>query len=90
MWDVIFSDEVIDDELPFVQGRPALRRKLQVLVDILRKDPYAPGFGVKQLQGNLQGCFSRRMNQEHRMVYTVDGKKKAVYVVALISHYGDR
>jgi Txe/YoeB family toxin of toxin-antitoxin system len=37
--------------------------------------------------GNLQGCYSRRINIKHRLVYTVNKENKTVEILRMWTHY---
>nr|WP_304412556.1 Txe/YoeB family addiction module toxin [Sediminibacterium sp. C3] len=37
------------------------------------------------LKGNLSGCWSRRINEEHRLVYMV--KEDCIYILQCRFHY---
>ena len=39
------------------------------------------------LKGNLKGKWSRRITDEHRLVYKVSGDKLYVYVFSMRFHY---
>ena len=53
------------------QDRKTLHRINEVIRDTLR-DPFA-GIGKPEaLRGNLKGWWSRRITQEHRLVYRVE------------------
>jgi toxin YoeB len=57
-----------------------------VIQDILRS-PFE-GIGKPEpLKGDLAGYWSRRINDEHRLVYTV--KEEDVIVIACRYHYAD-
>jgi toxin YoeB len=52
------------------------RRVLQRINRLITEAARDPGTGTgkpERLSGNLSGCWSRRIDQEHRLVYTVDG-----------------
>ena len=52
--------------------------------DILRS-PFK-GIGKPEpLKGNLAGCWSRRINEEHRLVYKV--KEESIYILQCRFHY---
>jgi len=54
------------------QDRRQLRRIKQLIQACLR-DPFA-GIGKPEpLRENLAGCWSRRLDEEHRLVYRLDG-----------------
>lgn len=51
--------------------------KLNTLIEECRRDPWR-GIGKPEpLGGNLSGWWSRRISQEHRLVYRVTGKGDA-------------
>ena len=59
------------------------------LLDILVTDPFQSPPRYEQLTGNLQGCYSRRINIQHRIVYEVIEKSKTVLVLRMWTHYGE-
>ncbi len=66
--------------------RKLLKRINHVIQDILRT-PFE-GIGKPEpLKGDLSGYWSRRINDEHRLVYTV--KADVVFIIACRYHYGN-
>jgi toxin YoeB len=62
------------DDYTFWQGRDraTLKRLNRLIQDVLR-DPTS-GIGKPEaLRHVLAGCWSRRIDEEHRLVYLVDG-----------------
>lgn len=49
------------------------------------QDPYQPPY--EKLVGNLTGAYSRRINIQHRMIYTADEEKKEVRILRMWTHY---
>ncbi|MGY1643031.1 Txe/YoeB family addiction module toxin [Geodermatophilus sp. SYSU D00703] len=45
------------------------------------RDPAAGTGEPERLSGDLSGCWSRRIDQEHRLVHTVDGDQLVVLQV---------
>lgn len=45
---------------------------------------------VEQLKGDLAGMWSRRINKEARMIYSIEDETVTVTVVSLKGHYGDK
>ena len=67
------------------QDRKQLRRINQLIQACLR-DPFV-GIGKPEpLRENLSGCWSRRIDDEHRLVYRLDGP----ILVILACRYHDR
>jgi toxin YoeB len=44
----------------------------------------------EQLRGDLSGFWSRRINEEHRLVYMVDVDANSLLIAARRFHYSDR
>lgn len=66
-------------------NKTALRRYGLSAVRDVQRDPF-PGLGKPELlKHELSGCWSRRINQEHRMVYQVLPEK--IRILACRFHY---
>ena len=66
------------------QDRKQLRRINQLIQACLR-DPFL-GIGKPELlRENLSGCWSRRIDDEHRLVYRLDGT--TLVILACRYHY---
>lgn len=48
-----------------------LEKKTRILLDIIRMNPYQTPPPYEALVGNLNGFFSRRINIQHRLVYSI-------------------
>ncbi len=64
-----------------------LSQKAQALIEILKENPFQNPPAYEKLVGNLSGAYSRRINRQHRLVYTVDEEQKEVKIVAMWTHY---
>lgn len=67
--------------------RAGLFPKVQELVSILRQNPWQNPPPYEKLVGDLAGMYSRRINRQHRLVYTVDEASHTVSILALWTHY---
>ncbi|MFC5911795.1 Txe/YoeB family addiction module toxin [Streptacidiphilus monticola] len=66
--------------------RRLLKRINQLLADVVRNGN--EGIGKPEpLRHELQGAWSRRIDQEHRLVYALDEKSDTVFVLACRYHY---
>jgi toxin YoeB len=68
-----------------------LDRKLFVraidLIEAVSRDPFS-GIGKPEpLKHQLAGCWSRRSNDRHRLVYRVNGQ--TLVILSCIYHYGE-
>jgi toxin YoeB len=68
-------------------GNKAILIKLQTLLNELADHPFSGTGKPEALKHNLSGLWSRRINQEHRLVYEVIGDT-IVIIVAARGHYG--
>ena len=67
-------------------NKRVMKRITQLLGDILQH-PFT-GIGKPEpLKGNLQGIWSRRITDEHRLLYSVSNGMIYVYVLSLRFHY---
>jgi Txe/YoeB family toxin of toxin-antitoxin system len=86
MWKVVYSTAAQKHSLK-VARHPALRRKVESLLRLLEQDPFGVPPRYERLVGGLHGCYSRRINVQHRLVYQVMEEAKVVKVLAMRSHY---
>ncbi|WP_280266126.1 Txe/YoeB family addiction module toxin [Nocardia wallacei] len=63
-------------------------RKINKLIEDIRRNGNAEGIGKPEpLRQNLSGWWSRRITQEHRLVYCADDD--VVTIIACRFHYDD-
>lgn len=65
----------------------SLDSKARMLLDILCVNPWQNPPPYEKLVGNLKGCISRRINHQHRLVYTVDEQERTVHILSMWTHY---
>jgi len=63
------------------------RPQAEVLLAILARNPFQSPPPFEKLVGDLAGAFSRRINVQHRLVYQVLKKERAVKVLRMWTHY---
>ena len=66
-----------------------LKNQAEKLIKILEVDPFQTPPRYESLTGSLKGCFSRRINIQHRLVYEVFEEGKIVHVLRMWTHYGE-
>jgi len=99
MYKAILSKQARKDLDKLKQAGAAYARKAKELVSIVEEDPYKNPPPYEKLIGDLQGYYSRRINEQHRFVYDVlpntnnmkdeNGKpyKGIVHVLRMWTHY---
>jgi toxin YoeB len=62
--------------------------RINELIRECQRDPFS-GIGKPEaLKRDLAGCWSRRIDQTHRLVYRVDSEK--IEILSCRHHYSDR
>jgi len=68
-------------------AQSGLKAKAQQLLDVVQANPYQNPPPYEKLVGDLHGCYSRRINIKHRLVYEVLEDEGIVRVLAMWTHY---
>lgn len=71
-------------------GDKKLLQKIAVLLEEIREHPRSGTGQPEQLKFELQGLYSRRINQKHRLVYKIEDEIITVIILNAYSHYGDK
>lgn len=75
MSEAVFHPEFRSD-LRYWKGTDRLvARRILDLVDAVLTDPYSGPGNPSPLVAALEGCWCRRIEQEHRLVYRIDGNR---------------
>ena len=67
--------------------RAGLSKQVQALIAVIGENPYKTPPSYEKLTGDLSGFYSRRINRQHRLVYTVHEEEKIVAVRSMWTHY---
>lgn len=84
-WRIVFTKQAQRDAKKI--ARSGLRRKTEVLLAILARNPFQIPPPCEKLVGDLAGAFSRRINIQHRLVYQVFEKERTIRVLRMWTHY---
>ena len=68
-------------------GNKAVNTKIDKIFNELKETPFIGEGQPEPLKYSLSGLWSRRINREHRIVYSVDEAIVTVFVVSAIGHY---
>ena len=70
-----WAEEAWEDYLYWQQANQATLKRINALVKDIRRDPFA-GIGKPEpLKHHLAGFWSRRIDDEHRLVYAVEDER---------------
>jgi len=82
---ISFEDAAWDDYLYWQQTDKAMLRRVNLLIRDIQRDPFA-GIGKPEpLKFNFSCYWSRRIDDEHRVVYKVTDEE--IIIAQLRGHY---
>ena len=68
---ILFTEESWEDYLYWQTKDKKILKRINLIVKDIQRDPFS-GIGKPEpLKFQLQGCWSRRIDQEHRIVYEI-------------------
>ena len=83
---VTFTDSAWEDYQYWQQTDKQVLHKINQLIKDCQRNPFN-GIGKPEaLKGNLSGYWSRRITDEHRLVYTIS--KNQLIIIQCRYHYG--
>jgi Txe/YoeB family toxin of toxin-antitoxin system len=84
-WTLAYSRQAQKDAKRLASS--GLQQRAQTLLDVLIEDPFRTPPRYEKLVGDLAGCYSRRINIQHRLVYEVFPDRRIVHVLRMWTHY---
>lgn len=82
---LVFAEEAWEDYLYWQRQDRKMVERINKLITEVARDPYAGVGKPEPLKHALSGYWSRRITDEHRMVYRVEGQ--SLWIVQLRFHY---
>jgi toxin YoeB len=82
---LIFAEQAWEDYLFWQSADPKVARRIHELIKDASRHPFAGVGKPEPLRHALAGYWSRRITQEHRMVYRVSGQD--LLIAQLRYHY---
>jgi len=68
-------------------GNKILQKKVYLLIEDIKKAPFE-GIGKPEaLKHELSGKWSRRINEEHRIIYSLKENDAIIFIHSLKGHY---
>lgn len=87
MYKIIFTKQAQKDAKKIKSA--GLKNNTIKLLEIIKGNPKQNPPSFEKLVGDLAGCYSRRINIKHRLIYQILEKEKVVKIIRMWSHYGD-
>jgi len=82
---ICFYEDAFEDYIYFQKNDKKTLDKINQLLKDIRREPFSGSGKPEPLKYNLSGFWSRRISNEHRLVYTI--KDNLVYVSQCRYHY---
>lgn len=82
---VVFHKDGFDQFTDWAKRNPKLFERLVRLINETARDPFTGIAKPEPLKGNLSGHWSRRLNDEHRLVYRVTDA--SIIIASCRDHY---
>lgn len=84
-WRLVYSRQAQKDARRLATS--GLKTKAQHLLELIAEDPFRTPPRYEKLVGDLAGCYSRRINIQHRLVYEVFPDEHTIHVLRMWTHY---
>jgi len=82
---LIFSEHAWEDYQYWLESDRQMLRRINRLINEITRDPFSGAGKPEPLKHGLSGYWSRRINDEHRIVYRMS--EDAVLIAQLRYHY---
>ncbi len=83
---IIFTNDSLEEFINWSIINKANFKKIAELIKHISRNPYE-GIGKPEpLKHELQGCWSRRINEEHRLVYRINHAND-IEILSCKGHY---
>ena len=82
---IVFTEHSWSDYLYWQKSDKRMLRRINELIRDTMRSPFDGVGKPEPLKHQLQGCWSRRINEEHRLVYEVAGEE--LRIISCRYHY---
>ena len=83
-WRVVLSRQAQKDaKKPAAAG---LKPRAAELLELIAQDPFSTPPRFEKLVGDQSGCYSRRIDIQHRLVHEVPADERVVHVLRMSPH----
>lgn len=86
---LLWEDRAWDDYLYWQARDKKTLKKINVLIKDIMRSPFEGLGKPEQLKHSLSGCWSRRIDEENRIVYFKDEEDDIIHLIACRDHYGE-
>lgn len=84
---LIFADEAWQDYVYWQTADRKILKRINLLIQDIQREPF-DGIGKPEpLRFHLSGFWSRRIDEEHRLVYAIENE--SILIASCLYHYGE-
>ena len=83
-WNIVFTKDAICDKKKLEKSPNLLKKALYILEQMKENHFFLP---YEKLVGNFSGCYSKRLNIQHRLIYQVYKDEKVIKILSMWEHY---
>lgn len=87
MRNIVFEPTAFEDLNTWVETDRRVFKRLYNLIIETARDPFRGTGKPEPLKGNYRSCWSRRITDEHRLIYRVS--ENTIEIVSCRGHYQD-
>ena len=88
---LLWAESAWEDYLYWHRSDPEILRRINALLQDMRRSPFRGIGKPESLRGDLSGWWSRRITGDHRIVYRTRGTgEERIEIVACRYHYAGR
>ena len=84
-WKIVYTPDALKDKKNAFEA--GFKNKIISILEILKNNPFTTYPPYEKLIGSYKGAYSRRINLQHRLVYSVYKEKKLVKIISMWTHY---
>lgn len=85
MYELYFTKQAQKDAEKIKEA--GLKNKAELLLEIIKNNPFQNPPPYEKLVGDLTGAYSRRINIQHRLIYQINTALHAIKIIRLWTHY---
>ena len=82
---ITFSDESWNDYVYWQKTDKKILKRINMLIKDIQRNPFEGIGKPESLKHQFQGCWSRRIDKEHRLVYEITDS--SIRIVSCRFHY---
>lgn len=84
-WRIVYTRDALKDKKKAYEA--GFKERIERLLEIIRNDPFSSYPPYEKLIGDLLGAYSRRINRQHRLVYSVHKEERTIKIISMWEHY---